>query len=101
VNKPDPKTVYVLVQAGEGDTVSVVVAYSKSDLITTVKRLSAKLIEGGFQVESDRDALIEMLQAHDNWEDGWYKLSNVEPQWREWTLFISGRVDGDGVVDIY
>jgi hypothetical protein len=94
------KTTYVLVQAGEGDTVSIVVAHSKSDLIATVKRLFTELIEE-FQLEESRDALINMLQVHDNWEDGWHKLENIEPQWREWTLFISSRTDGDGKVDIY
>jgi hypothetical protein len=94
------ETTYVLAQAGEGDTVSIVVAHSKSDLIATVERLYDIEAEE-FRLKADRDALVKMLQAHDNWEDGWHKLENIEPQWREWTLFISSRTDGDGKVDIY
>lgn len=89
--------VYVLVKAGEGDTESIIVANSKTDLL--------KKIDCEFQIEidyyttvfnptskdfaqSELDALRQMVKNHDEWKPGEYILDCIEPIWQEWTLHI-------------
>lgn len=90
--------IFILVQAGEGNTQTVFVAQSKSLLIATVRQTFSKELKfyplpwsKGNQgyIEKERDALIQMLEQHSDWTEGRHILTNIEPCWEEHLLVIA------------
>jgi len=85
---------YVLVQAGEGHTETILEGHSKEDLITKLEQEFQEEIDlcctqvNKKIYQSELDALRMMLNNHADWEPGRYVLENIEPIWQEWTLYI-------------
>ena len=86
--------VYVLIEAGEGDIETVVIGYSKDDLIASLD-LEHEESDWPKYSKTNQDyalhelvAIKAMLENHDNWNPGRYILKNIEPIWQEWTLVI-------------
>ena len=86
--------IYVLVQAGEGYTETIIAGHGKEGLLANLKRTFQKEIDSYHRQEdrdytqAELDAILLMLNNHIEWTKGSYVLPNIEQQWQEWTLFI-------------
>jgi len=88
--------IYVLVQAGEGDTETILVGYTREDLFIKLEREKQEEIDNcNGQIakdfaQSELDALQMMLNnsLNKDWRPGRYVLDNIDPIWQEWTLYI-------------
>ncbi len=94
--------IYILVEAGEGDTQAICFGSTEKNLIENLVELfdpnSYTSSEGKEFKVSECAALLQMLAAHKDWKPGRYILSpSVPPIWEEWTLFIAERFITDKV----
>jgi len=78
--------IYVLVEAGEGKTGTIIIGSSKDDLIAKAAQEFQEYPD--YWDELSQIALIKMLKDYSNWTPGEHELTEVEPIWKRWTLRI-------------
>jgi hypothetical protein len=86
----------VLIQADEGSTDDIITADSRDTLQNAIykhyteqeKEPSPNLaIDEQFALEHC-NALLQMVNNHQDWSVGRHLLKRIDPQWQEWTLLI-------------
>lgn len=100
--------IFILVEAGDLITNSLIVSNTKDDLCKVIKELYEKERES-FQLplrredyvftERQEKALLKMIENHADWSIGRHELKCEDPLWQPWILFICN--DRGGFVEAY
>jgi len=79
---------YALIVAGEGEVGDVYVAGSRDGLKDAIQ--SRPHEENSEKLQARRvNGLMEAVEAHDQWEEGRYKMESKGEIWREVILVVS------------